>query len=534
VSFGPSVHTPAVDYDGTVYVTDEGGFLHAVDRVGQLLWSVHLGVDLYAGPALGLDGTTLVTAGGMLFAVSTAGTVQWSEPLPADRFVHEPAVDSNGVCVVTGSGGTVTGIMTDAGVAGTRVIWQVRPSPGRLTAASMDGHGRIYVGDSAGALHAIDDAPAFQLFAQSDMQQAGNLDVYSLRESYGILDPARTVRVTRASSADRQPATSLDRRVIGYVSHRVTSDDTMVATPRGTREEVMTPPGGAFSATSDETSPAFTPIDDLLGTPKSPHLNEYVAVTSNESGLRRLVFVDLAQPVGSPTAVRPFTPWAAALGVPPALLSQLEPAAVEQSHAAFSPDGRKVAWRAADPSSASGQVWLLWLSSSGWQLVPVGPSYPYNPENPSPVSDEPCFSPDSRWIAVRQGLSLAIYDVASASPPVFTKPPQTADEPFHPSWSPDGTEIAIGVRRGGPRDLHIASGTGFATYVELTGTGDSDEPSYDSFKMPPPRSSASAPTGRCPTRPWRCAGAASTCSTRRTTPSSSPTHYGPPRSWRRC
>ena len=484
---GSSLHTPAVAASGVAYVTTADGFLHAVDPAGQLLWSVSLGLDLYAGPSLGLDDEVLVVAAGSLHAVDSGGTLLWSEPLPTDRFPHAPVVDGAGIAALSSSAGAVIGIRTDTGLTGSRIAWQVNTSGTALASLAIDGHGRIFVGDRDGRLHAIDDQPAFRLYVQSDLAQGGNLDVYSLRETYGVLDPVRTLRLTQDTDADRQPAASLDRRVIGYVSYRSTSDDAVIATPVGTRQQVITPPVAPFSATSAETSPAFTPLDDRLGTPKPPHIRDYTAVTTDVAGLRRLRFVDPAAVPGSAQWALTFTAWATALGVPPPLAAQLEPAQVEQSHAAFAPDGRKIAWRHSDRSTGTGRVWMLLLTSAGWQLTPVGPTYPYNAERPDPSHDEPCFSPDSRWIAVHESLSVAIYDVFGVQAPVYTSPPQGGDEPCHPSWAPDGSEIAVGVRRGASVDVQVASGANFAQYAPLTGTGTTDEPSYDFFRMPPPQ-----------------------------------------------
>ncbi len=186
------------------------------------------------------------------------------------------------------------------------------------------------------------------------------------------------------------------------------------------------------------------------------------------------------------------------LGVPNAIIQQLEPPNTEQSQIAFSPDGKKLAWRHCVPARRTGEVKLLFLQGSTWQLTGVGPNYSYNPESLQHCGDEPCFSPDSNWIGIREGLSLAIYDVLAGTAVVFSTPKSPVGNPTHPNWSPDGSEIAVGINTGRFVDLFVASGKGYGSFSRLTRSRRSDEPYYHYFKMPPPQALRLSPDQQFP------------------------------------
>lgn len=80
--------TPAIGSNGTIYVgfstggatPDAHGTFYALDRQGQVTWTVDLGAGRQtSSPALGADGTIYVTSGaGKLFAISPAGQTLWT------------------------------------------------------------------------------------------------------------------------------------------------------------------------------------------------------------------------------------------------------------------------------------------------------------------------------------------------------------------------------------------------------------------------------------------------------------------------
>ena len=483
--------TPAVDRDGQVYVATAAGgvWSYDVECRPRPYWHVKLGAGITAAPALGAGGEVLVLAGNTLYGISGLGNVGWSQSFGRPVGGTAPVVDSAGRAFVASSDGWLYGVAHTAGAPQGTLLWGIQVRPGGspyLGQPALDGHGRIYLGASDNELDVIDDEPAFEIAFHSDLWDPANLDIYSLRETYGAVDPARSQRLTGSAAREQQPAFALDPSAMAYLSDRDSSRDAFLADSTGAQEENLTAPwaGPPFSSSSDEREPAFTPIDDLTGVSRLPDGRRYLAATTGASGMDRLVFVDLWARANGATRALSFTDWALAQNVPSGVAGVLEPPDTGQSAVAFAPDGRTLAWRDCD-ATQHGQVLLLQLDGLNSQVVPVGQGF-YEPEPVvPPCQDAPAFAPDSRWLVVREGNSLAVYAAASPYQSLFVTPAPSG-VPAHPNWSPDGSEIAVGVTAG-TVDLSVASRTHYAVYDSLTSSGTSDEPYYHYFKLPPPQ-----------------------------------------------
>ena len=470
-----------------------------------------------APPTIGLNGEVMVIAADVLYAVSAVGAISWQQAFPHHSLgAAAPVVDSAGTTFVASIDGSVFAVTRHPGPAGIRLLWSVEVDPAQptLSTPTLDAHGRVYVGGLDNKLYVLDDVPAFQIAFNSDLSVSTNIDIHTLREIYGKLDPARTLRLTDNAALDQQPAYSLDRSVMAYVSDRGGSKDVFLATAIGTDEEDLTGPRTPFEinlqqAPSTEIEPAFTPIDDLTGFSRSPHRKAHLAFTSREGyldftghapgpggdriygiskeRLGRLRFIDLEAHAAGSIIGQSFTDWASSLGVPNAITQQLEPPDTEQSQIAFAPDGKKIAWRHSVPSKNTGEVKILYLQGSVWYIGSIGLPYQAVPESPPQAyGEEPSFSPDSRFIVIRQGPALVIYEVRIFSKVVFSTPNAPVGNPTHPNWSPDGTEIAVGLNTGTAADIYVASGPGYQVFSQLTSSQTSDEPYYHYFKMPAP------------------------------------------------
>jgi TolB protein len=158
---------------------------------------------------------------------------------------------------------------------------------------------------------------------------------------------------------------------------------------------------------------------------------------------------------------------------------------IRGSSAAWSPDGKKIAFHAsasgkghpikADPGAATSDNDIFVLNMDG---VPMNGAKPRNITNsPAAIDDDPDWSPDGRQIvytshaltndpANSAGAEIYVTDADGAGSP--TRLTDNAEEERAPSWSPDGKRVVFMCRRGGP-DFEIclmnANGTG---QVQLT------------------------------------------------------------------
>lgn len=513
ISAGP-LTTPVVDTSGNIYLGAQTGGIYGFDREcrPRPYWQPGLAVGVIAAPALGRDGEVLVLAGGRLYGISVFGKVTWSQSFGRPVGAIPPIVDGAGVVYVVASDGWLFAVTHPAGSSTGAIRWAIEVAPPAtpyLGFPALDGWGRIVMGAADNHLQVIDDEPAFQLLHHSDQAVAGNLDIFSLRETYGALDPARTLRLTTHPLAEIQPAYGLDSRLTTFVAKRFDPGDSFLADAVATQELNLTRPasGAPFAINSVEVEPAFTPIDDLTHISRLPDRRHYLALSTTASGDERLVFVDLMAQGTGQTRVLSFTAWASAQGVPAAIAQDLEPPDTGQSQPAFAPDGRQAAWRHCDRRNPQrGFVRLLTLAGSSSRLVQVGPEVPI--EGSQPCEDfGPAFAPDSRWIAIQVGGRLQVFAVDNTGTAVINSPGPAGRTPLHPTWAPDGSAIAVGAKTAaGATDLYALSGAGYAAGSRLTASTTGDEPFYHFFKMPPPQAQALIPDRQYPGETIQVAG----------------------------
>jgi len=504
VALGPgSLTTPIVDASGNVYVGTAQGVVYSYDKQchPRPYWHRNLGAPISAAPALGPNGEVFVLAGNQLHALSPFGNPLW-KTVPFARPVGAvaPIVDSVGTVYVASADGWLFAVNHKPGALNGTVKWTIQVDPAAapyLGTPALDGFGRIYVGAAGNHLEVIDDQPAFQLLYHSDQAAPSNLDIYSLRESYGVPDPTRTLRLTEHKAHERTPAYALDRSLTAYTSNRTVDANGYLADSIGANAVSLTTAraGAPFGVNSLEGDPAFTAIDDLTGVSRLPDGKRYFAVTTGAAGLNRIVFVDLGRYARGATRVLSLTDWAAAQGVPASITALLELPHLAQSAIAFAPDGQKAAWRECNPVTNNGTIQLLVLAGAASRLI--GSPFSYNPELRTPCQDSPSFAPDSRWLVTSNQNALTVLN-ASDGAVLFTTPAPVGSAPTHPSWSPDGSEIAVGLARGNTVDLSALSGVAYANAVPLTASHTSDEPYYHYFKMPPPQAKSLSPDRQFP------------------------------------
>jgi len=97
--------SPAVDFDGTVYIGYYDGNLYAVGPDGKLKWSFHTNDWIVSAPTIGPDGTIYVgSLDGYIYAINPDGTLKWKYNT-GGWITASPEVSSNGT-VFVGSWGS--------------------------------------------------------------------------------------------------------------------------------------------------------------------------------------------------------------------------------------------------------------------------------------------------------------------------------------------------------------------------------------------------------------------------------------------
>ncbi len=122
----PERHAPVIGSDGTIYVFDVVGNLHAVNSSGILQWTNNIGiVDLILNPnttpILGNNdviyiGTSQGNNSGAVYALNSSGDVLWSYDTPGIAS-NSPVLDSNGYLYIGtqgSNGGIVYAFDTDS------------------------------------------------------------------------------------------------------------------------------------------------------------------------------------------------------------------------------------------------------------------------------------------------------------------------------------------------------------------------------------------------------------------------------------
>ena len=185
---------PCIGQDGTIYISDTGGSIHAVSPNGTALWSKNFSLYPLSAPAACADGTIYINASDYLYALNPDGSVKWkfaaSIGIGIDPAVGPDGtvyVSSNsalyainpdgtqkwmsnglgsaaigfgrdGAMYVTGGNSTLSGFnaglySVDKSGNGT-LLFQV-PGIGFMTSPVIGPDGTIYVGDQAGRYYGV-------------------------------------------------------------------------------------------------------------------------------------------------------------------------------------------------------------------------------------------------------------------------------------------------------------------------------------------------------------------------------------------
>ncbi len=150
---GPSVSSPAVGPNGTIYVGDTEGYLCAVNPDGKLKWRYKTGGAIVDSPALSKDGTVyFLNNEGFLYALNSNGTLKWRRRICYGMFQNQMfsvAVGEHGMLY------SVNGYLLYAFNENGKLIWKKELDSHISTSPTIGTRGTIYVGTQRGKLYAI-------------------------------------------------------------------------------------------------------------------------------------------------------------------------------------------------------------------------------------------------------------------------------------------------------------------------------------------------------------------------------------------
>jgi outer membrane protein assembly factor BamB len=460
-----------------VYVVSNTGRLTAVNAAcTRVLWSRLAGGRVVASPAASADGVVVHTVASIVAFGHRLGARLWSEAL-ADAPSSRPgvALDAASTAFVPGAGGTVTAYRWDAASTGSHLAWTVRlPRTSTPVAApSVHGSGRVYVPVDL-RVEVIDEDPAFKIAYHAP---GAGLDLFTIREVYGTVDPARTIHATNRAGDETEPAYGRDTSILAWDADSVAG----VGNGAG-RARVAYP--FPVSAGEVHTAPAVSAIDDSTGRSLLRDGQTYLAFTKNIPGHSEIRFTTLplpAGPVPTPGDIDA-TGFAIRQGLDPAKAATLTGPTLDSVNPTFSPDGRKVAW--VECSGTAGSLVLLRLDHTPVDITRSGLP---GAEQPGGCSEShPAFSPDSRWVVIESGIGLRGIELDG--PGIFTATPTAAGVTYrHPSWSPDGTEIAVTVDDPAGDWIGVLSSKQFNTLSHPLSPRGAQQPSFHLSKLPPPQ-----------------------------------------------
>ena len=143
--------SPALAPDGTAYVGDADGVVHAVGSDGVGLWKVSTDGAVASSPAVTAYGTVVVgSADTKVWALSADGDVEWTYKTAAP-VRSSPVIAPDGTLVVGSEDGFVHAIRPNG-----EGLWKLAIGAKVASSPAVAPSGRVFVGAADGRLYAID------------------------------------------------------------------------------------------------------------------------------------------------------------------------------------------------------------------------------------------------------------------------------------------------------------------------------------------------------------------------------------------
>ena len=192
---GPSLTSPAIASNGTIYVGDLEGYMCAVSPNGTIKWKYKTDAPILSSPTIGKDGTLyFVNNDEFLYALKSNGTLKWRRRIAygiisnmifsvsvgkygrlyvgndyslysfdkngdliwkkelSERINTSPSIGEDGTVYVGTESGTLYAISSNG-----KTKWKFSAGGKIISDISIDKNGVIYFGDSNGYLYAVNE-----------------------------------------------------------------------------------------------------------------------------------------------------------------------------------------------------------------------------------------------------------------------------------------------------------------------------------------------------------------------------------------
>ena len=142
--------SPAIAWDGTLYVGNDDGNVYAINPDGSFKWAYPTGDCVRSSPAIGSDGTVYVGSwDGNMYAINPDGTLKWS--YPTGNYVNSPpTIGFDGTVYVGSLNNNLYAFNPDG-----TVKWTYLTGSGIQAAPAIGTDGTVYVGSNDHFLHAL-------------------------------------------------------------------------------------------------------------------------------------------------------------------------------------------------------------------------------------------------------------------------------------------------------------------------------------------------------------------------------------------
>ena len=163
----PIFATPAVDGDGTIYVTSLDGYLYGINPDGTLAMRYHAGAGIEeAGPGIAPNGTIVFGADDhKIYDIDRSGRLRWTFQTSGISF-SSPAFEADGT-VVIGSYFQNPGVATTGPFDGKvyaidlntgKMKWSFQTNDAVGSSAAIGPDGTVYIGSNDGYMYSLNGA----------------------------------------------------------------------------------------------------------------------------------------------------------------------------------------------------------------------------------------------------------------------------------------------------------------------------------------------------------------------------------------